>query len=111
MVKPALSRHWKFFTASVTLWAIELEEPVPAPELMSLAALTLTSDPAACEVFLRAAVDAQAEACLDLYQRVAVIPVQGKTVLAWTRIAPNLELELELVQSFEKMLQTTHFGT
>ena len=47
----------------------------------------------------------------DLYLRVAGIPVQGKTVLAWTRIAPNLELELELVQSFEKMLQTTHFGT
>ena len=39
---------------AVTLWAIELDEPV------SLAALTLTSDPAACEVFLRAAVDAQA---------------------------------------------------
>ena len=46
----------------------------------------------------------------DLYLRVAVIPVQGKTVLAWARsdpAAPNLEL----VASFEKMLQTAHFGS
>ena len=96
MVKPALSRHWKFFTASVALWAIELEEPVPAPELMSLAALTLTSDPAACEVFLRATVDAQGPS--------------GSLPASRGHPRPGQD-SFGLAASFEKMLQTAHFGT
>ena len=46
----------------------------------------------------------------DLYLRVAVLPVQGKTVLAWARTDPAAP-NLELVESFEKMRQTAHFGT
>lgn len=94
-------------------WTLELGKTVPVPELMSLAELTLTSDPVACEAFLRSAIDVDAgtTAVLRLaevlaHQHRAEESVQLIESIDVNGMPPAAALGIELTKAFALSMPT-----